>query len=72
MASNRRNKIIMGTAMGLAAIAAAIDHTRHPLPEARVLQEQSRESQDAAPCGLGEPYDYDQAAPCGLAVDTDE
>ena len=28
-----RNKIIMGSAIGLAAIAVAIDHTRHHVPE---------------------------------------
>ena len=49
----------MGSAVGLAAIAVIIDHTRHRLPEPEPAQEQSAQ-EAAAPCGLGE-------SPCGLA-----
>ena len=67
----RRNRWIMGSAIGLAAIAVAIDHTRHRLPEpapsASVTAPATRADTgsdnpcglDASPCGLGEN-------PCGL------
>ncbi len=57
----------MGSVIGLAAIAVAIDHTRHKVPEA-VPATEEHPQQDAAgaaleegasPCGLG-------ASPCGL------
>lgn len=63
-----RNRLIMGSALGLAAIAVAIDHTRHPLPEP-VRAEQGMDlyqiegdapaSQTASPCGLGAPCSLD-------------
>lgn len=55
-----RNGIIVGSALGLAAIAVAIDHTKHRLPEpVAVSQEQSSDDSEASPCGL-------DASPCGL------
>lgn len=50
----------MGATLSLAAIAVAIDHTQHKLPE---VEEMSSDEQDmmesGAPCGLG-------GAPCSL------
>jgi hypothetical protein len=69
--SRRRNRWIMGTVAGTAAIAVAIDHTRHRLPEplaqetAAPTTEQGQsavviiEDDAEAPCGLG-------ASPCAL------
>jgi hypothetical protein len=67
--SRRRNRWIMGTFVGTAAIAVAIDHTRHRLPEpAPAAQSESVPGQSAVvivdgeagtPCGL-------DAAPCSL------
>lgn len=55
-----RNRIIVGSALGLAAIAVAIDHTRHRLPEPEpvsISQEQAgmnngTDESDESPCGL--------------------
>lgn len=57
----------MGTAVSVAAIAAAIDHTKHRLPtpeieDAIIIQQdddQSPCSLDVSPCGL-------DASPCSL------
>lgn len=56
---HRTAKIIVGTSIGIAAIAAAIDHTRHPLPEPGKAEQGIRDGQaDESPCGLD--------TPCGL------
>lgn len=71
-----RNKLIMGSAIGLATIAVAIDHTKHRLPEP-VPYEQAEtmdESEDESPCGLDggsspcsmDGDDDDSSSPCGL------
>jgi hypothetical protein len=69
--NNRRNRWIMGSAIGVAAIAVAIDHTRHRLPvPAAAVSPQVGEDESAAvviiveevadnPCGL-------EASPCSL------
>lgn len=55
----RRARIIMGSAIGLAALAAAIDHTRHRVPAPAAAQEAEHDTAAAeTPCGLG-------GAPCG-------
>jgi hypothetical protein len=59
-----RNKIIMGSAIGLAAIAVAIDHTRHHVPEPaldeiEIIGEEGTGDASSAPCSL-------DAAPCSL------
>ncbi len=62
-----RNRWIMGSAIGLAAIAAAIDHTRHRLPEPMSAEHAPPAAAGdtaelvEAPCGL-------EVAPCGLDV----
>jgi len=55
----------MGSAVGLAAIAVTIDHTRHRLPEPEPVQEQAARDA-AAPCGLGESPCGLGESPCGL------
>lgn len=60
------SKLIVGSALGIAAIAVAIDHTRHQVP-APVAQEQTDSDiiiieEDGTPCGLG------AATPCGLGA----
>lgn len=70
----RRNRWIMGTFVGTAVIAVAIDHTRHRLPAPELPPEQSR-SQDTVvitggeyelPCGLDDsPCSMDDN-PCSL------
>jgi len=60
-----RNRWIMGSAIGLATLAVAIDHTRHRLPEPAPvdsLTEQGDGSHDAdidSPCSMNE-------SPCGM------
>lgn len=68
-----KQKTIVGTAMGLAAIAMLIDHTRHRLPEPQTVEQLPVEeiilcgleanpcSLQINPCGLN---------PCGLTPDT--
>jgi len=62
------NRLIMGSAIGLAAIAVAIDHTRHRLPDAespKTSVEQS-DSSEESPCSLDEsPCSLDES-PCSL------
>jgi hypothetical protein len=55
----RRARLIMGSALSLAAVAVAIDHTRHRVPSPAAAQEAAGDAVAAeAPCGLG-------GAPCG-------
>ncbi|MGD8514925.1 MAG: hypothetical protein PVF52_04865 [Granulosicoccaceae bacterium] len=54
-----KNKLIVGTALGIAAIAATVDHTRHRLPEPVAEAESSITYSDESPCGL-------DVSPCGL------
>jgi len=54
------NRLIMGTAVGIAAIAAMIDHTRHSLPVPQpndivVIDDDA----EASPCSL-------DVSPCSL------
>lgn len=57
---HRTAKIIMGTSIGIAAVAAAIDHTRHPLPEPSKAVQGAEDGQaDESPCGLDNPCGLD-------------
>lgn len=69
-----RNRLIMGSAIGLAALAVAIDHTKHRLPEpmnndlsAQLLggADDSPCSLDASPCSLDSPCSL-ELSPCAL------
>jgi hypothetical protein len=62
MSTHKRNRWVMGSAIGLAALAVAIDHTRHPLPQPQASTAAAAVEDQAAaqtPCGL-------TAAPCAL------
>lgn len=64
-----RNRLIMGSALTLATLAVAIDHTRHRLPEpVRVQQDMevapAGGDMEASPCGLAGPCSL--VAPCSL------
>jgi len=64
-----KSKLIMGSALSIAAIAVAIDHTKHQAPEPQPAQNQQDliiiEGEDTGmqesgvPCGLSVP-------PCSL------
>lgn len=69
----KKSKIIMGSAVGLATIAIAIDHTKHQLPTPQesdqyiIMQDGDNSSpcgMDSSPCGMGEGE-----SPCGMAMD---
>jgi hypothetical protein len=69
---SKTNHIIMGSALGLAAIAIALDHTHHTLPAPvnvesnYVIEEGNPCSLDSAPCALTEnPCSLD-SSPCSL------
>ena len=65
---HKTGKAIMGATLSLAAIAIAIDHTEHKLPEVDSMSsEQDQEVMESGtPCSLG-------AAPCSLgAEETDD
>lgn len=55
----------MGSAIGLATIAVAIDHTKHTLPEAtenyEIIIEGDTDSSSSSPCSLDS-----NASPCSL------
>ena len=69
---SKTNRIIMGSAIGLAAIAVAIDHTKHPLPEpatvesSYIIEESSPCSLEASPCSLSENPCSLNSSPCSL------
>ena len=50
---NKKNRLIMGAALGLATIAVAVDHTKHRLPDpvesgyegATIIEDGDEESQ---------------------------
>ncbi len=58
-----RSKIIMGSAIGLATIAVAIDHTKHHVPEPSRSDIEIIGEEDAG--GSGSPCSLD-AAPCSM------
>ena len=68
MTQSRRTRWIMGSAISLAALATAIDHTRHPVPQAVVKQTTTQQpSQDeVSPCGLGDDSADQGVSPCSL------
>ena len=67
----RTARLVMGSAVGLAAIAVAVDHTRHrlppPAPAAQVAgQPEAPCGLEGSPCGLGESPCGLGESPCGL------
>ena len=69
-----KNKIILGSALSIAAIAVAIDHTKHKVPEPQQTEQNViivDDGEDDTPCGLdGTPCGLDDEAPCGLDDET--
>jgi hypothetical protein len=67
-----KNKIILGSALSLAAIAVAIDHTKHKVPEPQQAEQNViivDDDEDESPCGMGEdesPCGLDDETPCGM------
>ncbi len=72
----KQSKIIFGSVIGLAALAVAIDHTRHSLPQAEPQQRGNAESAygEEGPCTLDSPCSIEAylrnldnlTAPCSL------
>jgi hypothetical protein len=60
----RRNRLIVGSAIGLAAIAAAIDHTRHRVPEPATAPPMAGDTYGVIGTPCGPP-----PVPCGFAGD---
>ena len=62
----KSNRLIVGAALSIAAIAVAIDHTQHRLPEPMSAeQEQNSMSEDESPCGMG----AEESSPCSMDSD---
>lgn len=66
--NKKQSKLIMGSAIGLAAILVAIDHTRHSLPPAEPPGVSDSMSEEEAPCGMGTetPCGLEAESPCGM------
>ena len=63
----KSNRLIVGTALGLAAIAVAIDHTKHRLPDPVAAEyEQNTMNEEESPCGMGE-----ESSPCSMDTEMD-
>lgn len=67
---SKKNKIIMGSALGIAALAIAIDHTRHrvpdaePAPQGAVIIEE--EDGSSSPCSMSESPCSMSESPCSM------
>lgn len=61
------NKVIMGSALSVAAFLAAIDHTRNPVPEVKIPSSlfSSMEKGGVNPCSLDN-------SPCSLSLSEDK
>ena len=62
---HKTGKAVMAATLSLAAIAVAIDHTRHKFPEVENISSDDQQDliEQGTPCGLG-------AAPCSLGDDS--
>ena len=62
----KENKIIFGSALSIAAIAVAIDHTKHKVPAPQQTEQgyYVEEGEDDSPCGIG-----NDESPCGMEED---
>lgn len=71
-----RNRLIMGSALGLASIAVAIDHTKHRLPDPIPVSQEQMSEEEESPCGMDvssspcsmsdDGSDDSDSSPCGL------
>lgn len=64
------NKVIIGSALTLGAVLVAIDHTRHPLPEAKrspgIFSALVKAENAESPCSLKPPPCSIETPPCSL------
>ena len=70
----KTNRLIVGSALSLAAIVAAIDHTQHRLPDPIPLsQDQGDISGDESPCGMSSEspcsMESESSSPCSMDSD---
>ena len=70
----KTNRLIVGSALGLAAIAVAIDHTQHRLPDPIPAEQvQTDMSEEESPSGLSSDspcsMDSDDGSPCSMDSD---
>lgn len=73
----KTNRLIVGSALGLAAIAVAIDHTQHRIPDpVPVTQEQTGMDEEESPCGLSMEspcsMDDESSSPCSMDSEYDD
>jgi type 1 fimbria pilin len=65
-----RNRLIMGTAIGLAVIAVAIDHTKHRVPAAEANSDSVNivieGDNGSSPCSMTTTTDDSGSSPCSL------
>lgn len=63
-----KSKLIVGTALGIATIAAAVDHTRYRVPAPVAVVEQGQPAFEVNPCSLDvSPCSLDSSiSPCSL------
>lgn len=71
-----RNRLIMGSALSLATIAVAIDHTKHRLPDPIPVSQEQMSEEEESPCGMDvssspcsmsdDGSDDSDSSPCGL------
>ena len=74
----KTNRLIMGSALGLASIAVAIDHTQHRLPDPVPTTQMQGEiiQEESSPCGLTSDspcsMDSEIRSPCSLDTSYDD
>ena len=74
----KTNRLIMGSALSLAAIAVAIDHTQHRLPEPVPATQMQGEiiQEESSPCGLTSDapcsMDSESSSPCSMDASSDD
>ena len=71
-----RNRLIMGSALGLASIAVAIDHTKHRLPDPIPVSQEQMSEEEESPCGMSAEspcsMDDESSSPCSMSNDDDD
>ncbi len=75
----KTNRLIVGSALGLAAIAVAIDHTKHRLPDPIPATQEwvDMSDEEESPCGMSMDspcsMDSDSESPCSMdSMDSDD
>ena len=70
----KTNRLIVGSALSIAAIAVAIDHTQHRLPDPIPVSQEKYDmsEEDESPCGMSSesPCSMDsESSPCSMDSD---